>query len=317
MGLGIAAIKLYLELYQRGILTNVQSVMDMGSQELHLTKVRFDELVRAAGISNYDDSGFSELEKWPESRGTSARNFYRLLGIDEYQCIDLSGAYNAIRHDLNLPFTDTSLYGRFDMVTDQGTNEHVFNIAETYQTMHRLCKAGGILVVSQAVYGGNGFHNFDLSFFETMAAANNYLILFSSFMVQVRRRDLSPEETRALTPNWESHHRRDQYHIPLSNDLLHTINWSSGDRPELGINYVFRKQSDADVQYGYQGEYQAQIAGNYGYHLQFLPDPPSRSYVPVRAFSRSGTEQDVLDSFSGRTVARHLVKKLGKRVRFW
>ena len=99
MGLGIAAIKLYLELYQRGILTEVQSVMDMGSQELHLTKVRFDELVRAAGISDYDDSVFSELDKWPESRGTSAGNFYRLLGIDEYRCIDLNGAYNAIRHD--------------------------------------------------------------------------------------------------------------------------------------------------------------------------------------------------------------------------
>jgi hypothetical protein len=50
MGLGPGAVKLYLELWQRNLLANVESVIDMGSQELHLTRTAFKELVNAAGI---------------------------------------------------------------------------------------------------------------------------------------------------------------------------------------------------------------------------------------------------------------------------
>ena len=39
MGLGTASIKLYLELYQRGVFKNSESVIEMGSQELHLKKL--------------------------------------------------------------------------------------------------------------------------------------------------------------------------------------------------------------------------------------------------------------------------------------
>ena len=51
MGLGADAVKLYLELWQRNLMANVESVLDMGSQELHLTKAEFKELVDVAGIS--------------------------------------------------------------------------------------------------------------------------------------------------------------------------------------------------------------------------------------------------------------------------
>ena len=40
MGLGSAAVKLYLDVWQRNLLANVESVVDMESQELHLTKTR-------------------------------------------------------------------------------------------------------------------------------------------------------------------------------------------------------------------------------------------------------------------------------------
>ena len=96
----------------------------------------------------------------------------------------------------------------------------------------------------------------------------------------------------------------------VSNDLLDAVNWSSVGGTDVGITFVFRKQSDDDFKYAYQGEFQAQLEGNHGYELQFLPDPPSRSYVPVRAWSKKGMEQDVLEAISGRTVARHLLKRM-------
>ena len=52
--------------------------------------------------------------------------------------IDLNGLYDSIKHDLNHSFTDEQYLNKFDLVTDFGSCEHVFNIAEAYKTMHKL-----------------------------------------------------------------------------------------------------------------------------------------------------------------------------------
>ena len=54
MGLSEGAVKLFLELYQRNIFEDLESVIEMGSQELHLGKASFEWLVEAAGITDYD-----------------------------------------------------------------------------------------------------------------------------------------------------------------------------------------------------------------------------------------------------------------------
>ena len=51
MGLGPAAVKLYLDLWQRGFFKNIKNVVEMGAQELHLKPADFEELVRVAGIN--------------------------------------------------------------------------------------------------------------------------------------------------------------------------------------------------------------------------------------------------------------------------
>ena len=62
--------------------------------------------------------------------------------------------HGSIPQDFNLPLEDTSLYSQFDLVTDHGACEHAFNIAETYRTMHRLCKPKGLIVIAQSLWGG-------------------------------------------------------------------------------------------------------------------------------------------------------------------
>jgi hypothetical protein len=306
MGLGPAAVKLYLELWQRKILDNLESVMEMGSQSLHIPKAELEELVTAAGVPGYNEKAFPDYSDPSGLLFCSSRPFYELLGARQYRCIDLGKQYGAIPHDLNQPFTDESLFGQFDLVTDHGTNEHVFNIAETYRTMHRMCKSGGIIVIEQALYGGNGYYNFDLSFFEGMAAANNYSILFCSYAVTTRTNNV-------IT----------QHHIPISRDLLNAIDWSKIWYVE--ICYVFRKNSKDDFKYAYQGEYQADVQGHHGYRLQFLSDPPSRTYVPLRGQSQDGIEADVLSSIALPKLVRHLVwrgsgrikARISRRLRRW
>lgn len=264
MGLGFSGVKLYLELYQRGFFKSIKSVFEMGSQELHLKQADFEHLVYAACVPNYKRENFTPW-RWPEQPRLSSRLFYEMLGVEKYSCFDLNKELKAIPHDLNLPLEDVRLYGQYDLVTDHGCNEHAFNIGEAYRTMHRLCKQQGLMVIEQAVYGGNGYYMFDLSFFEGIAAANNYKVLFSSYVITTN------------TPT--SAGGSSQFHIPASRELLDVVDWSKVRG--IGIFYVLQKQSDSDFQYPYQGRYLSENQGHYGYQLQFLPDPPTRTYVPV------------------------------------
>ena len=290
MGIGPGVVKLYLDCWQRGLFREVHSVAELGSQELMLTPATFESLIQASGIPGYRPEDFPHLANWPGHPRCSAKPFYALLGVTQYTCVDLNGEHGAIPLDLNQPLEDRSLYGRYDLVTDHGCAEHAFNVAEAYRTMHRLCRPGGLLIVTQHVYGvGNGYYNFDLQFFEGLAAANQYRILFGSYVVSPRSEPAQFEEL----------------HIPLSRALLATLDWSKVQY--LGICYVLQKQQDEEFKLPYQGGYQAQRDGHHGYALQFLPDPPSRTYVPVTDAAMAYT--------STRALLRLTLRRLGARLR--
>jgi hypothetical protein len=74
---------------------------------------------------------------------------------------------------------------------------------------------------------------------------------------------------------------------------------------------VFQKLSDDDFQYAYQGGYLARSQGDYGYQLQFLPNPPSRSYIPLFAHDL-GRE---LGAIRGGVLARHLLGRVRRRLK--
>ena len=219
MGLGPSVVKMDLELFNKGYLKDTRSVIEMGSQGMHITQADLEELFLMAGLTGYKKEDFDVLGDWP-NKSCSSRSFYNALGISEYACIDLNEGYGAIPLDLNYPLEDKSLYGKYDLVTDYGNNEHVFNTSQAYCTMHRLCKPGGIVAISQSVFLGKGYYAYDPSFLEGVAAANNYKILFSSFIVSAR------------TPDGLSSPR--QFHLPLSWELMDTF-----DLTKIGEFSVF------------------------------------------------------------------------------
>ena len=81
--------------------------------------------------------------------------------LEEYTSIDLNEELGAFSHDFNSPLENEELISQFDLVTDHGANEHAFNIAETYRTVHRLCKPCGLIVIVQQLWGGNGYYLFE------------------------------------------------------------------------------------------------------------------------------------------------------------
>ena len=289
MGLGTAAVQNTLELWQQGLLKNANKVAEMGSQELHLKTADFEDMVKMAGLNNYEKKNFPNLDNWPKLPRCSSRSLYKMLGISEYYSFDINEELGAISHDYNLPFEDTTFYSQFDIVTDHGSCEHAFNIAESYRTMHRLCKPGGLIVIAQALWGGNGYFQYDKYFFEGIAAANNYKILFNSYTIS----------TGTKTSNGSDH----EFHIPMNKDLLTAIDLNRVSM--IGVYAVLQKQTDADFQLPYQGQYLSDQQGHSGFNRLFHQDPPGYSYIPV--FDSDGK------NLSGRMLLKTLVKKIINR----
>jgi len=299
MGLGIGGIQLFLELYQRGDLAGIKSVAEIGAQDIYINLVDLQRLTAAAGLNDIDFEPFAPLADHIRSENTpacSGRHFYELIGVNKYTCFDVENHHSAILADLNYPLDDTSLYGTFDMVTDHGSAEHVFNIAEVYRTMHRLCRQGGLMVVTQGVSNGNGFFTFDHAFYETMAAANGYSILYSSYFLA-----LNKKTANGSTSEW---------HVPLDPELLTAFD--HGKLLDISLSYVMRKDRSDDFVYPLQGELLARREKIRGYRLQYLPLPPSRSYVPDVSDAQVSAA-DVIRLI--RRTPRGLLRRLMRRIK--
>jgi SAM-dependent methyltransferase len=65
---------------------------------------------------------------------------------------------------------------QFDLVTNNGTGEHIFDQRVVFENMHNLCKVGGIMlcVLPFAPWINHGFYNFNPNVFRDIVAANGY-----------------------------------------------------------------------------------------------------------------------------------------------
>ncbi len=106
-------------------------------------------------------------------------DYYDFLGFSRYESIDFDGK-GTIKGDLNKPF-DKQFPGDtlFDLVTNNGTGEHIFNQAAIFETCHNLCKPKGVIlhVLPWINWRNHGFYNFNPVLFFDLAHANNYEIL--------------------------------------------------------------------------------------------------------------------------------------------
>jgi len=288
MGLGIASVQNILELWQQGNLKNINSVVEMGSQELHLKLGDFEDLLNTACITDYDKNPFASLDNWPGQPRCSAKPLYKLLGIKEYCSLDMNAEHGSIVHDYNLPLEDTSLYNKFDLVTDHGACEHAFDIAEAYKTVHKLCKPGGLIIISQVLWQGNGFFLYDKKFFESIAAANKYSIIYNSYVI---------------SPGTKTKHGTNhQFHIPMNRELLNTIDKSNVKG--ISVYAVMQKTTNAEFEIPYQNHFMSDKQSHFGFNRLYSKDPPAYSYIPI--FD--------LKKISGRVLFREMSRRIRNKL---
>ena len=137
------------------------TVCELGNQRLKNNKSR-SRLYQRLGI---------------HTTPTSTKEFFLNLGFTKYLAIDVNTDMDAVAMDLNTDISKQYNWTeQFDLVTNNGTGEHVFNQYTVYKNTHDLTKVGGYMIHVLPFYRwvDHGFFNTQPNLYPCLALQNNY-----------------------------------------------------------------------------------------------------------------------------------------------
>lgn len=110
-----------------------------------------------------------------------AKQLYQSLGCGPYYSVDGNGRASVL-FDLNRKGDRLfRMLGKmaFDLVTDFGTGEHIFDQGQFFRTVHLMTKVGGFMVFDRPSQGyeSHCFWRIDESAYADIARANSYEII--------------------------------------------------------------------------------------------------------------------------------------------
>jgi hypothetical protein len=168
------------------------AVMEIGAQQLANSFLRqpesTDQLRRLFGIA----APFRMPPAPPAHDGTSYENlaadaphsieFWNWLGFD-YSSIDIDGSPGAIPLDLNYDDAPPETRGKFDLVVNAGTTEHVANQVNAFKVIHDLTCVGGLMIHNLPSQGmpNHGLINYNPKFFWMLGRSNGYQFVYFNF----------------------------------------------------------------------------------------------------------------------------------------
>jgi SAM-dependent methyltransferase len=170
-----------------GLFEGRTSLLDLGPQDVQVTRAWLDAaMLRHEGSRHVER--IDAICAGDAPRRDCQREFYGLFGISHYESADLDDDRADYRWDLNDPPSDLP---KFDVVTDFGTIEHVYDLAAAMGAIHRLLKPGGLAlhVVPVFAYPNHGFHTPNPNYFVEFARANGYAVADFSYVDNMFVRD--------------------------------------------------------------------------------------------------------------------------------
>ena len=181
--------------------------------------------------------------------------YFEDLGFSEYLAIDINTELRSIAMDLNFILKDKYNYTeQFDLVTNNGTGEHIFDQRTVFENMHNLCRVGGVMlcVLPFAPWINHGFYNYHPALFRDIAAANGYEWQFL-WLAQNTGKYVDMPHTMDGWANYEQKKPR----MPISDlerayDELHN---RDGKAQNISIVTAYRKTLDAAFNIPMQGRY--------------------------------------------------------------
>jgi hypothetical protein len=172
MGLGPQTIELYRQLKLLGAFEGITNVMELGSQDFwcpqrHLVEALFAAFGKRPPPHELLNTALTNLRP--------ARLLYEALGF-QYGCVDVDGRTGTLCLDLNFDSIPEDHVGRYGLVTNYGTSEHVLNQMNIFTAMHALTREGGVMISAVPFMGyvDHGFFSYHPNFFECLARYNSY-----------------------------------------------------------------------------------------------------------------------------------------------
>lgn len=176
MGLARAAVNLLLLEASRRPFQG--SIVTLGRQHVYLTGNEVREMARQHGVMLRQIPDELHRETHLAAQGFLSDDcLLRMIGFEQITRVDYSD-YEAPDEilDLNTPETPNLLRGKFDLVLDTGTIEHVFDIAAALRHCGRMVKPGGRVIhltpASNCVE--HGFHSVSPTLFADFYTASRF-----------------------------------------------------------------------------------------------------------------------------------------------
>jgi len=191
MGFSIQNIVIMYWLKHHNLLKTGDSVLELGSQQINNDVIEHLESVNSlAKLFNvvpftqkfhwnikdtkYLESGMQHL---PEN-APFTKELYEHLGL-KYACVDIDDHPHSIKLDLNYDSAPENHRGRYALVTNLGTTEHVMNQLNAFKLIHDLTDRNGTMVHSLPFQGfaTHGLVNYTMKFFWLLIQSNQYRIM--------------------------------------------------------------------------------------------------------------------------------------------
>src|SRR5262249_50608749 len=191
--IGQGDIQLIIRLRTDGLIPDHPAVIEIGAQQLANSFLEApadiaalgrlfgvtEPFLRAAPRTAHYTSGGVELLA---AAAPWARDFWRWLGC-RYAAIDIDGSDGSIALDLNYDDVPASELGRYHLVTNFGTTEHVANQLNAFKVIHDLAAPGGLMIHHLPAHGmlDHGLVNYNPKFFWHLARSNRYRLCYMDY----------------------------------------------------------------------------------------------------------------------------------------
>jgi hypothetical protein len=186
MGIGGSDLRLVIKLQEQGLIPAKSSIVEIGAQQLNddflFSRAEIETMARLCGAEQpcplpppltmpVNDGRLKPLD----ASAPWARQFWSWLGFN-YASIDIDGSPGSIPLDLNYDDVPAHFAGKFQLVTNFGTTEHVANQLNAFKVIHNLTAQGGIMIHALPAQGmfNHGLINYNLKFFWMLARSNGY-----------------------------------------------------------------------------------------------------------------------------------------------
>ncbi len=177
MGINLEYATLLARLKAQNNITLGGTCCEFGAQDISADPVALAAQLKRCGINH----AFPSID--------SAAMLYSVFNYSTYTCIDATAEHKALVFDLNKNLREH--YGfkeTYDLVTDIGTFEHVFNIATAFENAHDLCAVGGTMihVLPSNCNTNHGYYTIQPRLIADIVDANAYEIIDFLFTVDYK-----------------------------------------------------------------------------------------------------------------------------------